>query len=426
MSVRFFPSLLAGALAGAIAGCAPAPEASSAPDLLISGSETITQQLLPALLQAYQPLHPETRIELRAEGTSSGMRGLIDGSVGLAAASRRATPAEQEQARAHGLDFQSDSSRHLIAVNVVAVVAHSSNPLESLTYDQIIGIFCKGSIDNWEYLGLPAQPLRAVAHPAGSGNRSTFEDFFCGPKGLHRRVQAMEPSAMRALIESDATAIGFGSLSDVRGRVLGLRPNAEGPAVLPSQRNVIRGAYPLYHDLYLYSRGPLDPKAKPFIDWVKSPAGQEVVDQQSFVPLFLRPATMDDPRPLRETLHFDEGSKQLDQRSQTRLHVLMEELRERASVSGHIVLEGFADPGEKDPVALSQGRADAVRALLEKELSGTYFEIIPRGAENPLAPNSTPFGRLQNRRVQVYVESENRPEGAPATPAPASAGAASP
>ena len=142
------------------------------------------------------------------------------------------------------------------------------------------------------------------------------------------------------------------------------------------------------------------------------------MDEERFVPLFLRPARMDEPRPLRETIHFEAGSSTPDQRSLARLAMLVEELKDRSSSYGHIVLEGFVDDKEEDEIALSQKRAESVKTLLEREVPGTFFELIPRGHANPIAPNTTPAGRQQNRRVQIYLSEEEAPEKAAPPPEP--------
>jgi outer membrane protein OmpA-like peptidoglycan-associated protein len=119
---------------------------------------------------------------------------------------------------------------------------------------------------------------------------------------------------------------------------------------------------------------------------------------------------MDEPRPLRETIHFEPGSSTPNQRSLARLKLLVDELHERTGEYRHVVLEGYTDTEEPDAEGLSEARAGAVKAMLEKELPGTYFEIIPRGSVNPIAPNATPYGRQQNRRVQIYLAAEEREE----------------
>ena len=91
-----------------------------------------------------------------------------------------------------------------------------------------------------------------------------------------------------------------------------------------------------------------------------------------------------------------------------RLQLLIDERESRAGEYRHIVLEGYADNREPEAVRLSENRARTVEALLSNALPGTYFEIIPRGSHRPLAPNDTPFGRQQNRRVQVYLADEEK------------------
>ena len=76
------------------------------------------------------------------------------------------------------------------------------------------------------------------------------------------------------------------------------------------------------------------------------------------------------------------------------------------------MLEGYTDSQEEDPTSLSQSRAEVVRDLLKEDLPGLFFEIIPRGAVRPIAPNETPFGRQQNRRVQIYLGEEEKDDPA--------------
>ena len=90
-------------------------------------------------------------------------------------------------------------------------------------------------------------------------------------------------------------------------------------------------------------------------------------------------------------------------RSQARLGQLVHELRDRAGEYNHVILEGYTDAQESNPAALSRKRAQVVEERLKIELPGLFYEIIPRGAEHPIAPNETPYGRQRNRRVQIYL-----------------------
>ena len=316
-------------LALLLVGCTGAEADPKGPVIRIAGSDTMTRKLLPALAEGYQRTHPDLRFEFASSGSGDGLRALLDDTADVAASSRGASPAEREQAKVYGYDL--DERRTIVAVNVISVAVNPQNLVESLTYDQVIGIFCTGTIDDWSYLGLDDLPIRVLARDGQSGTRATFEDFFCGPKGLAKRVEILPVADIPNQLAKDPKAISFMSLSEQPPKVVGLRAEAQGHPILPSQQNVIRGSYPLYHDLYLFTDGTPSAATLDFIEWIKTPAGQDIVDEERFVPLFLRPARMDAPRPLRETIHFEAGSSTPDQRSIARITLLVEELRDRSS-----------------------------------------------------------------------------------------------
>ena len=236
--------------------CGPAENKGTAPEkplVRIGGSETLVQQLVPQLSQTHLRTRKNTRFATTGGGSGTGFAKLLEGEIELAAASRKSTPAEREQANAYGYDLE--QGRNIIAVDVVALSVHPSNPIDSLTYDQVIGIFCTRSIDNWLFLGLEDAPIRAITRDPSSGTRALFEDFFCGPRGLNPRVEVLPAEDILTTLEEDEHAISFVSLSQANTKLLGLRTDAASDTVRPTQQNIIRGVYPLYHDLYFYSAG---------------------------------------------------------------------------------------------------------------------------------------------------------------------------
>lgn len=375
------------------------------PVLRIGGAPSLMTGLLPALTETHARTRRTLEFSLSPSSDDAAFQALIDGELDLAAVTRPANPVELERAAAKKLEL-SGESRTILAVDVTAVAVHPDNPVASLSYDQVIGVFCTQTVDDWSFLGQPEQPIRAMTLAPSSGDRALFEDFFCGPRGIHASVVEGTPEEIDEALASDPTVVTYTSMSRGVGKLVALQPDSSGPAVEPSQQNIIRGSYPLYRDVYLVSSGPAAGYTRSFLDWIASPAGQDVVDEQRFVPLFLRPDRMDEPRPLRETIHFEPGRSVPNQRSMARLRLLVSELQERKL--DHVVLEGFTDDRESDPLGLSEKRANAVRELLMGGLPDIYFEIIPRGPALPLAPNDTPYGRQRNRRVQVYIASEER------------------
>ncbi|MBX2803114.1 MAG: substrate-binding domain-containing protein [Myxococcales bacterium] len=394
----------------AVGGCTGAESGNQVeqpkPTVRIGGAASMMTGLIPALTETHASTRGTLQFEFRDPDGSEGLEALLDGEVELAATTRLPGPSEAEQAQARGWSFDDEGVRHIVGVDVTAVAVHPDNPVEALTYDQVIGLFCTHSIDDWSFLGQDERPVRPLTLAPTAGDRALFEDFFCGPRGIHASVKVATPDEIAEALASDPTVVTYVSLSRGQGKIVPLQPDPSGPPVEASQQNIIRGAYPLYRDVYLFSAGTAGGYARSFLDWIASPAGQQVVDEQRFVPLFLRPERLDEPRPLRETIHFEPGSSEPNQRSMARLDLLVQEIRERKLE--HVVLEGYTDGREDNPYPLSEERANAVRVLLAEQFPEVFFEIIPRGAKNPLAPNDTPYGRLRNRRVQIYLASEEK------------------
>lgn len=394
-----------------LAACEPAPpatEVDSRPVLRIVGDDTVSSSLLPALTDTHDRVVGSLRFDTTSDSATGGFAALLAGEADLVASTRGPLPAELQAAEEQGLSLDRDA-RHIVGVDVLALSAHPSNPLTALTYDEVIGIFCTGDIQSWSELGGSEQPIRVLAQDADAGTHQLFSDFFCGASGLASRVETMPLDEIKLTVEADTSAISFASLTVPIGRVVGLKPDPRGPAVLPSQRNILRGTYPLFHDVAFYSAGPAAGHAADFVTWAAEPAGQEVVDEVGLAPLFIRPEHLDSPRPLRETVHFEPDAAQITQRSLARLDLLADELIGRGDTYDHIVLEGFTDNQEPEPTRLSRLRAEAVRDALVPRLPGVFMEIIPRGPVQPLAPNTTAYGRERNRRVQVYLAAEEAP-----------------
>ncbi|MEQ1569290.1 MAG: phosphate ABC transporter substrate-binding/OmpA family protein [Myxococcota bacterium] len=408
------------AFEGWLAGCAtpPPPAPAPAPALVrVVGEADLLEQLVPALVDAYARSAPEAPgFALEPTGAAAGFRALIAGEADLVVSTRTATPAEVRRAKLAGFDPTDPEAEHLVGVDVVGVAVHPQNPIESLTFDQVVVLFCADPpgrppierVTSWAELGGDPIPVRVVAPDRESGARGLLENFFCGVRGFRPMIEVSPSDGLAAALRDDPSVVTIGTSSQGSGRLVALAVDTGFPPVRPTQDDVARGSYPLYGDVVLTSRGAPSPALDAFLRWVDDPDGQEVVDEQRFVPLFLRPTRLDEARPLREVVRFEPGASSPDARSQARLQFLVDEIRERQF--RHVVLEGYTDDTEPDPFVLSEARARVVRDALAARVPNLYFEIIPRGPKNPIAPNHTPMGRMINRRVQVYLAEEEQPE----------------
>lgn len=237
--------------------------------ITFAGSTTV-QPLAAKLGEAFTTLHPGLDLEIAAGGSTVGIEAVHQGTVDIGMASRALKPAEQE-----GIEI------HPIAVDVIAVVVHPSNPLHNLSLEQLQAIY-RGEITNWEAVGGTPGPITVVVRDQNSGTRGAFDDIVL--KGEAPQAQglalALTAGDMAALVAQTPHAIGYVGFGN-------LEPTLKLVAidgVMPTEAAAQSGAYRLVRPLLLLT-GPLtQPQARAFVEFAVSPAGQQVVAANGWVP----------------------------------------------------------------------------------------------------------------------------------------------
>lgn len=106
-----------------------------------------------------------------------------------------------------------------------------------------------------------------------------------------------------------------------------------------------------------------------------------------------------------ENVHFASGEARLLKASSVELDQLVEYLIQNPELN--ISLTGHTDNvGQAvDNLALSQARADAVKAyLVEHGIDGNRVKAIGMGETKPVVSNDTPEGRQKNRRTEIMIQ----------------------
>lgn len=126
---------------------------------------------------------------------------------------------------------------------------------------------------------------------------------------------------------------------------------------------------------------------------VEEPAPEPVVEPVVMVP--------EEGIKLREL--FDTNSAELKDEAKAEIAEISEVLSGHA---GTLNIEGHTDSAgaAKYNLDLSERRASVVADEFKMELEGEEIEITSKGfgEESPLVPNTTPEGKAQNRRVEVF------------------------
>src|SRR2546428_6009900 len=74
--------------------------------LVIKGSDTLGAKLVPQLAEQSKAQHPGTTFDIAAEGSTTGIAALTDGTAQIGMSSRRAKPAEVSAAAGKGVNMK--------------------------------------------------------------------------------------------------------------------------------------------------------------------------------------------------------------------------------------------------------------------------------------------------------------------------------
>ncbi|MGJ8674014.1 substrate-binding domain-containing protein [Rubritalea sp.] len=385
-------------------------------------------------------------VEIKAHGSSTAFDetdankkvGLYGKFCDIGMASRPMKDKEQVKLTEAGFgDMRTAASEFPIALDGVAVVLNRSNPIKSLTVEQVAQLF-SGKITNWKQLGGPDQEVYVYARDEQSGTWDTFKSRVLKPFKLsltEKNVERFEDSSLLVRsVASNKGGIGFTGLAYVDSSVKGLavQSGEEARPFQPTRLTVKTQDYPLARLLYFYL--PIDSSqvARDFVKFVMSNEGQAVVDRVGLVgqglstkkdqnnaeslkkQLLADPSVpqeykdhivVGDRKDTQANIRFVQGSNEPDINSINNLDRLSSSLANSGNESVSVVLIGFADSvgGQSANLRLSKERADSVRELLEAK-GVTNIISAGFGEAMPVADNGSEDGRSQNRRVEIWLK----------------------
>ena len=89
-------------------------------------------------------------------------------------------------------------------------------------------------------------------------------------------------------VQRNPNAIGYDGLGytdPAHEKLIAVATDAAAPYVTPSVATGADGSYPISRPLYMYTAGAPNEVVASYLDWVRGPAGQQIVAELGFVPL---------------------------------------------------------------------------------------------------------------------------------------------
>ena len=144
-------------LVALVAAAGLASTAAHAERLVIKGSDTLGAKLVPQLAEQFKAQHAGTTFDIAAEGSTTGIAAIIDGTAQIGMSSRRAKPAEVAAASGKGINMKPT----IVAYDGIAVIVNSGNSIKSLTKKQVEQIFT-GEVTDWSAVGASTRDCSSI------------------------------------------------------------------------------------------------------------------------------------------------------------------------------------------------------------------------------------------------------------------------
>ena len=252
-------------------------------EITIKGSDTMVI-LGQKWAEVYMQKNPGTKIQVTGGGSGTGFAALQNKQTDIANASRQIRAKEIEQCIK---SFGKRPKEYAVAMDGLSVYVNAKNPVDSLSLEELRDIFT-GRITNGKQVGGPDAPIILYSRENSSGTYEFFKERVLQGKDFAAKAQTLAGTAqVLQQVASDPNAIGYGGAAYGQGaKHLKVAEQKGGPAIDPSEENVVGRKYPIWRYLYIYLNPALEKdEVKSFVDWMRSDDGQRVVKDVGYFPL---------------------------------------------------------------------------------------------------------------------------------------------
>src|SRR5437660_9121682 len=246
--------------------------------LVIKGSDTLGAKLVPQLAEQFKAQHSGTTFDIAAEGSTTGIAAIIDGTAEIGMSSRRAKSSEVGAATAKGRSMKPV----IVAYDGIAVIVNSGNPVKSLTKKQVEQIFT-GDVQDWSAVGGSGGKISIYTRNTASGTYSDFKELAMKKRDYAGGSQKMAGNEqIAAEVGKNKNGVGYVGMAYTKAGGIKV-VSVDG--VVPSTKSVQDHSYSYWRPTFYYTNGEPSGLAKQFLDYTIGAAGQKVVAQVGFVPI---------------------------------------------------------------------------------------------------------------------------------------------
>ncbi len=224
-------------------------------------------------------------VSVSGGGSSIGINAFINGVTDICASSRKMKKSEVDKARSRA----SIANEIPVALDGLAIVVNASNPIKSLTMDELRRIWT-GQVTDWSQVGGKKESIAVFSRDSNSGTYGFFQQNVLKNQNWGNNV-VFSPSTSEEGREVARTAggIAYGGVAYFKGKsnlkLIPIAVKAGEAPIAPTEENVRSRKYPIWRFLYFYTNGEPKGDTDKFIDFVLSPSGQKIAEQVGYYSL---------------------------------------------------------------------------------------------------------------------------------------------
>jgi phosphate transport system substrate-binding protein len=244
--------------------------------LIIKGSDTLGAKVVPTLAEEYKTINKNVAFEIAAEGSSTGIAAIMDGTAHIGMSSRRAKATEVSSATAKGVTLKPI----IVAHDAIAIVVNEKNPITKLTKRQVQQIFT-GDVVDWSGVGGKQGKISVYTRNTSSGTYTDFKEMAMSKRDYVSSSQKLAGNEqIVGEVQKNPNGIGYVGLAYINS------PNIKVIAIdgqKPSKESIVKHLYPYARPTFYYVNGTPSGEAEKFIEFTLSAKGKEIVEKVGFV-----------------------------------------------------------------------------------------------------------------------------------------------
>ncbi|MHB1001587.1 MAG: PstS family phosphate ABC transporter substrate-binding protein [Armatimonadota bacterium] len=233
--------------------------------------------------EAFMKKNPGVDISVQGGGSGTGIAALINGTTDICQASRAMKGKEISQCK----DNNFIPKATIVALDGISIAVHKSNPIDSITEDQLKAIYT-GKVTNWKQINGKNETIVVLSRENTSGTYVYFQEYVLDNSRYASTVLPLPSTkAIQQELSGNPNAIGYGGVAYFQNKknikIIPVSKMKGSPAIEPTDANIKSGKYPISRPLYVYTAGKPQGLAAKYVKFCLSPEGQVIVQKVGYV-----------------------------------------------------------------------------------------------------------------------------------------------